>query len=120
MCQQDPDQDEGEEAPEEQAEYDSLLISAAGDVVASLANALGPEFSALAPTFLPLIMKYYVRSCTLFAQYRSNHLFVTEKEPLPERSVCSNWMFIGDYCWNEEHHYTIHWAAHGIVLSWSQ
>lgn len=60
MCQQDPDQDEGEEAPEEQAEYDSLLISSAGDLVAALANVLGPEFSQPFQTFLPLIMKYYV------------------------------------------------------------
>lgn len=61
FCQQDPDQDETEEAPEDQAEYDSVLISSAGDLVASLATALGPDFTPAFNTFLPLISKYYVR-----------------------------------------------------------
>ena len=62
MCQQDPDQDESEEAPEDAAEYDSVLISSAGDLVASLANALGTDFAQAFPTFFALIAKYYVRS----------------------------------------------------------
>ena len=61
LCQQDPDQDEAEEAPEDSAEYDSILISAAGDLVASLANALGRDFASAFPTFFKLISKYYVR-----------------------------------------------------------
>lgn len=60
VCQQDPDQDETDEAPEDTAEYDSILISSAGDLVASLANALGPDFSQAFPTFFALIAKYYV------------------------------------------------------------
>lgn len=60
FCQQDPDQDEEEEAPEAQAEYDSVLISSAGDLVASLANALGPDFAPAFNRFFPLIAKYYV------------------------------------------------------------
>jgi hypothetical protein len=60
LCQQDPDQDETEEAPEDQAEYDSVLISSAGDLVSSLANALGNDFAQAFSTFFPLISKYYV------------------------------------------------------------
>lgn len=63
MCQQDPDQDEDEEAPEDTAEYDSILVSSAGDLVASLANALGADFAQAFGTFFNLISKYYVRHC---------------------------------------------------------
>lgn len=61
MCQQDPDQDESEDAPEDSAEYDSILISSAGDLVAAIATAFGPNFAG-GPyeKFAPLIMKYYV------------------------------------------------------------
>ncbi|KDR80526.1 hypothetical protein GALMADRAFT_240827 [Galerina marginata CBS 339.88] len=65
FCQQDPDQDETEEAPEDQAEYDSVLISSAGDLVASLANALGSDFAQAFTTFYPLIAKYYKKSRSL-------------------------------------------------------
>jgi hypothetical protein len=61
ICQQDPDQDAEEEAPEDQAEYDSVLISSAGDLVAAMANVLGADFSPAFNTFYPLIAKYYVR-----------------------------------------------------------
>lgn len=60
-CQQDPDQDDEEEAPEDQAEYDSVLISSAGDVVASLATALGSDFAPAFPEFYRLLAKFYVR-----------------------------------------------------------
>lgn len=60
LCQQDPDQEETEEAPEDQAEYDSVLVSSAGDLVSALANALGLDFVRLFSTFHPLISKYYV------------------------------------------------------------
>lgn len=60
ICQQDPDQDDNDEAPEDQAEFDSMLISSAGDLVSSLANALGAEFVPAFKTFFPLISKYYV------------------------------------------------------------
>ena len=65
LCQQDPDQDEADEAPEESAEYESVLISSAQDLVAAIANVLGPMFSQVFATFLPLIGKYYVRLCAL-------------------------------------------------------
>lgn len=62
LCQQDPDQDEEEEAPDYQAEYDSVLISSAGDLVSALANVLGTAFVPAFTTFFPLIAKYYVRA----------------------------------------------------------
>ena len=62
MCQQDPDQEEDEETPEEAAEYDSILVSSAGDVVAALANALGSDFASAFEPFFTLISKYYVSS----------------------------------------------------------
>ena len=66
LCQQDPDQeDEPSSGSEDQAEYDSVLISAAGDVVAAVANAFGADFQEPLKIFLPLIMKYYV--CTILA-----------------------------------------------------
>ncbi|TFK29742.1 importin beta-4 subunit [Coprinopsis marcescibilis] len=65
LCQQDPDQDEDEQAPEYQAEYDSVLISSAGDLVASLANVLGPTFVPAFEKFYPLIAKYYRKNRSL-------------------------------------------------------
>ncbi|KAF8202536.1 armadillo-type protein [Pholiota molesta] len=65
FCQQDPDQDEDEEAPDDQAEYDSVLISSAGDLVASLANAFGADFNQAFVTFFPLISKYYKKGRSL-------------------------------------------------------
>lgn len=62
ICQQDPDQDEADEAPEDQAEYDSVLISSAGDLVAAMSNALGADFAPAFDKFFPLISKYYVSS----------------------------------------------------------
>ncbi|KAJ7180608.1 armadillo-type protein [Mycena filopes] len=56
-CQQDPDQDDDEEAPEDQAEYETVLISSAGDVVSAIANALGADFAPAFGTFYPLIAK---------------------------------------------------------------
>ena len=66
ICQQDPDQDEEEEAPEDQAEYDSMLISSAGDLVAAIAFALGSDFSQGFSAFFPLITKYYVSILSAF------------------------------------------------------
>jgi hypothetical protein len=65
LCQQDPDQDENEEAPEDQAEYDSVLVSSAGDLVAALSNALGSDFAQAFGTFFPLIAKYYGKNRSL-------------------------------------------------------
>lgn len=60
LCQQDPDQDESDEPLEDQAEFDSVLISSAGDLVAALANVLGSDFAPAFQIFFPLISKYYV------------------------------------------------------------
>ncbi|VDC01452.1 unnamed protein product [Peniophora sp. CBMAI 1063] len=65
LCQQDPNQDDADEAPEESAEYESVLISSAQDLVATIANVLGPMFSQLFATFLPLIGKYYKKNRSL-------------------------------------------------------
>ncbi|KDQ49200.1 hypothetical protein JAAARDRAFT_43038 [Jaapia argillacea MUCL 33604] len=65
LCQQDPDQDETEEAPEDQAEYESVLVSSAGDLVAALANTLGADFAPAFGKFFPLIAKYYKKSRSL-------------------------------------------------------
>ncbi|KAI0774802.1 ARM repeat-containing protein [Trametes elegans] len=65
ICQQDPDQDESEDAPEDSAEYDSILISSAGDLVAALATALGADFASGFAKFFPLISKYYKKNRSL-------------------------------------------------------
>ncbi|KIY62189.1 ARM repeat-containing protein [Cylindrobasidium torrendii FP15055 ss-10] len=65
FCQQDPDQEEEEEAPEDQAEYDSVLISSAGDLVSALASVLGADFAPAFGTFLPLIAKFYKKGRSL-------------------------------------------------------
>jgi len=66
VCQKDPDLQKDDILPEELPEEDSMLISAAGDVVAALATALGEQFVEPFQGFLPLIIKYYV----------SLHLFI--------------------------------------------
>lgn len=58
-CQQDGDADEDELEQSELAEYDSILISSASDVIGALALVLGSNFSNLAGGFLPHIIKYY-------------------------------------------------------------
>jgi hypothetical protein len=91
ICQQDPDQDADEEAPEDQAEYDSVLISSAGDLVAAMAHALGADFSSEFGTFFPLIAKYYVRDMPLLNPIIAERC-ITEKEPLTERPVLGDWV----------------------------
>ncbi|KAI9184020.1 hypothetical protein H9P43_003073 [Blastocladiella emersonii ATCC 22665] len=58
LAQQDED---GEDMDaDELAEYDGILIAAAGDVVGALANALGPvTFTPLSQRFLVLLSKYF-------------------------------------------------------------
>ncbi|KAJ2934827.1 hypothetical protein H1R20_g2288, partial [Candolleomyces eurysporus] len=65
LCQQDPDQDDDDVAPEYQAEYDSVLVSSAGDLVAAVANALGADFEPAFKKFYPLIAKYYKKNRSL-------------------------------------------------------
>ncbi|TIB97245.1 ARM repeat-containing protein [Wallemia mellicola] len=59
LCQQDPDQDDEIEDDVENAEYESVLIQAAGDLVGALATSIGQQFSQPFGTFLPLIAKFY-------------------------------------------------------------
>ncbi|TIB06359.1 hypothetical protein E3P96_00536 [Wallemia ichthyophaga] len=59
LCQQDPDQDDELEEDVENAEYESVLIQAAGDLVGALATSIGQQFSGPFGTFLPLIAKFY-------------------------------------------------------------
>lgn len=65
LCQQDPDQDDDDEPLEDQAEYDSVLISSAGDLVSALANTLGADFGQAFQTFFPLVSKFYVSSWSI-------------------------------------------------------
>ena len=91
-CQQDPDQDEAEEAPEDQAEYDSVLISSASDLVAALANAMGAGFAPAFKTFYPLIAKYYVSlSMSIASSVILIHDPWTEKEPFCRRPFGCHW-----------------------------
>ena len=72
LCQQDPDVEEDEEPLEDQAEYDSVLISSAGDLVAALAETLGADFVNAFKTFFPLITKYFVSSYHYLPRLRLN------------------------------------------------
>jgi len=77
-CQQDPGQDDDEET-EDQAEYDSILISSAGDLVAALSSALGPDFSQGFNTFFPLISKYYVSAFYIIRMNYMDLIFCTSQ-----------------------------------------
>ena len=70
VCQQDPDQDDTEEAPEETTKCDGMLIASAGDLVAALSITLGASFTLLFQNFNPLIVKYYVSppTCRIYQQ----------------------------------------------------
>ncbi|WFD29053.1 hypothetical protein MSPP1_000057 [Malassezia sp. CBS 17886] len=54
----DPELDDDEES-EEASEYESVLISAATDLVGALANVLGADFAGPMQQFLPQLAKYY-------------------------------------------------------------
>lgn len=58
----DDEVDEEAAANAEQSEYDAALVSAACDLVGTLATILGQEFASLFTTFLPAMAQYYVRS----------------------------------------------------------
>ncbi|KAI9302006.1 armadillo-type protein [Cunninghamella echinulata] len=63
ICQQALDEDDFVDEDEE-AESESLLISAAGDLVAALCEVIGEGFSSYFDVFLPLISKYYKKTKT--------------------------------------------------------
>ncbi|WFC99325.1 hypothetical protein MYAM1_002069 [Malassezia yamatoensis] len=55
----DPEAEDEEEESEEASEYESVLISAATDLVGAMANVLGGDFQKPLQQFLPQIIKYY-------------------------------------------------------------
>ena len=59
---QDLDQEDADEPLEDQAEFDSVLISSADDLVAALATVLGADFTQAFQKFFPLISRFYVSS----------------------------------------------------------
>ncbi|KAI8380680.1 armadillo-type protein [Blakeslea trispora] len=63
ICQQSYDEDDFVDE-EEEAESESLLISAAGDLVATLCEVVGEGYSSYFDVFMPLIAKYYKKSKT--------------------------------------------------------
>ncbi|CAO3652130.1 unnamed protein product [Cunninghamella blakesleeana] len=63
ICQQALDEDDFVDEDEE-AESESLLISAAADLVAALCEVIGEGFSSYFDVFLPLISKYYKKTKT--------------------------------------------------------
>ena len=70
---------------EDQAEYDSVLISSAGDLVAALANTLGADFQQAFGVFFPLISKYYVRIHACIELRNEPYIYNNvEKEPIVE------------------------------------
>ena len=74
VCQQDPDQDDAEEAPEEATECDTMLVDSAGDLVIVLSKTLGASFAPLFQTFYPLIAQYYASppTCRIY-QHTAHH-----------------------------------------------
>jgi hypothetical protein len=110
LCQQDPDQDENDEAPDDQAEYDSVLISSAGDLVAALAEALGADFAQAFGTFFPLISKYYVSTFERLIHYRffnSPLYLILEKRSVAQRSFFCHRMPRRDYQRHEGFSYAV-------------
>ncbi|KAI9363287.1 armadillo-type protein [Pilaira anomala] len=63
ICQQTYDDDDFVDE-EEEAESESLLISAAGDLVATICETVGESYSSYFDVFMPLIAKYYKKSKT--------------------------------------------------------
>ncbi|KAI8882389.1 ARM repeat-containing protein [Backusella circina FSU 941] len=63
ICQQAYDEDDFVDE-EEEAESESLLIGAAGDLVAALCETIGEGYSSYFDVFMPLIAKYYKKSKT--------------------------------------------------------
>ncbi|PVU88430.1 hypothetical protein BB561_005860 [Smittium simulii] len=64
LCQlPDEDYDETDLDSDELSEYDSLLISAAGDTVAGIAKTLESDFAPQLTIFLPILLNYYKPTC---------------------------------------------------------
>ncbi|KAI9485167.1 MAG: armadillo-type protein [Benjaminiella poitrasii] len=63
ICQQSYDDDDFVDE-EEEAESESLLIGAAGDLIATICETVGESYSSYFDVFMPLIAKYYKKSKT--------------------------------------------------------
>ncbi|CAO3665897.1 unnamed protein product [Rhizopus microsporus] len=63
LCQQNYEEDDYVDE-EEEAESESLLIGAAGDLVATICEVVGEGYSSYFDVFMPLIAKYYKKSKT--------------------------------------------------------
>ncbi|KAL9542102.1 hypothetical protein MBANPS3_008780 [Mucor bainieri] len=61
ICQQSYDEEDFVDE-EEEAESESLLINAAGDLVATMCETVGESYSSYFDVFMPLIAKYYKKS----------------------------------------------------------
>ncbi|CAO0791186.1 unnamed protein product [Mucor circinelloides] len=61
ICQQSYDEEDFVDE-EEEAESESLLINAAGDLVATICETVGESYSSYFDVFMPLIAKYYKKS----------------------------------------------------------
>lgn len=84
LCQQDPDQDEADVLEEEQAEYESVLIAAAADIVGSLASVIGPDFAQAFESFMPAMFKFYVsRNEDLSLRVSNNVLYECRRRTHP-------------------------------------
>ena len=101
LGQQDPDQNENEEPLEDSAEYDSVLISSVGDLVAALATTLGADFSPAFNTFYPLVTRYYVCIKLFFLLVFIDSPYSSEKESFSERPLGCDWLPSGNHQWNE-------------------
>lgn len=76
---------------EEQAEYESVLIAAAADIVGSLASVIGPDFAQAFESFMPAMFKFYV-SVYHEMEFRSTSCLTyfasIDQELFRERSQC--------------------------------
>ncbi|OMH82724.1 putative importin subunit beta-4 [Zancudomyces culisetae] len=65
LCQMPDFEDDDEPVAGELAEYDSLLIGAAGDCVSELSNVMGASFVPLLPSFIPLFQTFSSPACAV-------------------------------------------------------
>ncbi|CAO3697035.1 unnamed protein product [Umbelopsis ramanniana] len=64
LCQQEDEVEDGLVDEDEQAEYESMLVGSASDLVGALAQAIGEGFSNYFNGFLPHISKFYKKTKT--------------------------------------------------------
>lgn len=64
LCQQEDEDEDGLIDEDEQAEYESMLVGSASDLVGALAQAIGEGFAQYFNVFLPHISKFYKKTRT--------------------------------------------------------